>query len=356
MTHFIQKQELTGEQQKAGSKRQTIHIEKGWGIKLIYFITLLNKLHVFLQNLVKTRSLTSTGLCESGPGCESPVWTGTLEVWCDDLQQRNCNPVFSWICTSTITAKHPTSSFFNLWNLMYLLQVILFEVFAKKKKMFCCFFRQFNLRCNVISAVILSVRTGICANICIKMRNNASEQVPLSRFDLRWLTWQKGQCRADGPYFRSQEAPNPAELTETSPVCGGRNLSHSAGTSLHEPESLWPLGLIASGPHRFLCDTSKPCAIHLLQTAAAHLRFLLRGEEGGGHGLQSEMQGLPVLCLLGSTIFWLPLSLFMLLARARRGPAVCPAQSSDFKLQGCRNSWPYSWIHLFATGRRRGTL
>lgn len=142
--------------------------------------------------------------------------------------------------------------------------------------MFCCFFRQFNLRCDVISAVILSVTT----NICIKVRNNASEQVLLCRFDLRWLTWQKGQCRADGPYFRSQEAPNPAALTETSPVCGGRNLSHSAGTSLHEPESLWPLGLIASGPHRFLCDTSKPCAIHLLQTAASHLSFPLNG--GGG--------------------------------------------------------------------------
>lgn len=98
---------------------------------------------------------------------------------------------------------------------------------------------------------MLSVMAEICANICIKMRNNTSEQVSLCRFDLRWLTRQKGQCRADGPYFRSQEAQNHAELTETSPVCRGRDLSHSAGTDLHEPESIWPLGLIASGPHWF---------------------------------------------------------------------------------------------------------
>lgn len=62
----------------------------------------------------------------------------------------------------------------------------------------------------------LSVMAGIRAKICIKMRNNTSEQAPLCWFDLRWSTRQKGQCRAYGPHFRSQEAPNPAELTETS--------------------------------------------------------------------------------------------------------------------------------------------
>lgn len=105
-------------------------------------------------------------------------------------------------------------------------------------------------------------------------------------------------------------------------------------------------------PPLVLRDTLKPCAIHLQQTAAAHLRF------PGDRGLQSEMRALPVHCLHVGTVFWLPASLCMplSLSQACRGTVVRPGHSSDFKLQGCRNSWPYSWIHLFATGRQRRTL
>lgn len=180
------------------------------------------------------------------------------------------------------------------------------------------------------------------------MRNNTSEQVPLCWFDLRWLTWQKGQCRADGPYFRSQEAPSRVNWNQPC-VRRQRPLSFCRHQSARARKHL-ATGADCQWPPLVLCHTSKPCAIHLQHTAAAHLSFL------EDQGLRSEMQALPVLCLLGSMIFWLLLSLFMPLAQARRGPVVCPAQSSDFKLQGCRNSWPYSWIHLFATGRQRRTL
>lgn len=173
----------------------------------------------------------------------------------------------------TITAKHPKCSVFNLSNSFDRPYFFLLQVFLSFQWLFLCqhfarLFRCFTKKMNNSSAggliffpiqhwgnliwtACFSVVAEISANICIKMRNNTFEQVPWCCFDLRWLTRQKGQCRADGPYFRSQEAQNPAELTETSLVCGCRDLSHSAGTSLHEPESIWPLGLIASGPHWF---------------------------------------------------------------------------------------------------------
>lgn len=74
-------------------------------------------------------------------------------------------------------------------------------------------------------------------------------------------------------------------------------------------------------PPLVLRDTLKPCAIHLQQTAAAHLRF------PGDRGLQSEMPALPVLCLHVGTVFWLPASLCMPLSLSGLQRHSCPSRS-----------------------------
>lgn len=133
---------------------------------MICFIRLLNKWHIYSFSLVKTCS-QSIGLCDSRPGCESPVWTGTPEVCRDDLQQFSLESALV-IQISTITAKHPKCFFFNPRDSIYLVQVICFKVFYSisiyllflcefLKKMFCGFFPKFNVRRKCIWAVILSV-------------------------------------------------------------------------------------------------------------------------------------------------------------------------------------------------------
>lgn len=165
------------------------------------------------------------------------------------------------------------------------------------------------------------------------MRNSTSEQAPLGWFDLKWPTWQKGQCRAGGPYFRSQEAPDPADLTETS-LCAEASLTLQAPACTSQKAfghwfSVTPISLVLSTLPQHTSGSRETTAFNQRCRLSQSSAF-------------SEAQ------------FSSPHYLFAwLLSQARRGQVVCAAHSSDFKLQGCRNSWPYSWIHLFATERQR---
>lgn len=175
------------------------------------------------------------------------------------------------------------------------------------------------------------------------------------------------------PNKLTPEANSLAELTETSPVCEGRGLSLSAPAGTD-----WGVG--ARGRSAFGADcqmppstpttsfpkpTQPPCHSSPLQQC---LCSSFPWAWSSNHRCRLLLSCLPLpqpLALSHALSRSLPLSLCLRGARGSivetgsctpSGPSSCfrSSHSSGLGLQRLWNSWPYSWIHLLATGTGHG--